>query len=333
MSTRTRWSRYRNILTLVLFAAILGGIPLIVTSPYLLSTAVFIGIYTIVTLGLCLLMGYAGQVSLGHAAFWGIGAYVSAVLTVKYATSPWLAMGAGVVVTGVLAYLIALPIFRLHEHYLALATLGLGVIVFLAFGEFRELTGGPSGLPGVPRLAVGAFVFDTDISYYYLVWGIVLLLIIISLNIVNSRVGRALRALHSGEIAAESIGIDAGRYKMQVLVLSAIYASLAGSLYVHYMRFVSPQPFDFGTSVRLVVMAAVGGLASVWGAPFGAAAVMLVTVLLREALPLVIPNASGEHITIVYGIVLVAIMIFMPEGLTRGVITALRMVTRRGKHA
>ena len=328
MIERSPWRRHRNALTLLVFALIVAAIPLVLTSPYLLSTAIFIGIFTILTLGLCLLMGYAGQISLGHAAFWGIGAYTSAILTVKLGLSPWLAMVAGVLVTGGLAYLIAFPIFRLREHYLAMATLGLGIIAYLAFGEFRELTGGPSGLPGVPRLAVGGFVFDGDVEYYYLVWGTVLLLIGLSLNIVNSRVGRALRALHASESAAESVGVDASRYKLQVLVLSAAYASLAGSLYVHYMQFVSPQSFDFGTSVRLVVMAAIGGLASVWGAPFGAAAVVLVTVILREALPHIIPNASGEHIIIVYGLVLVLIMIFMPQGLTRGVMGIFRRHAR-----
>lgn len=324
MIKRPFWKRHANAFALLAFILVVGTIPLWIKSPYLLSTAVFIGIFSIVTLGLCLLMGYAGQISLGHAAFWGVGAYTSAILTVKLGVSPWIAMAAGVVVTCGLAYLIAIPIFRLREHYLAMATLAFGIIAYLAFGEFRELTGGPSGLPGVPRLAIGSFVFDGDVEYYYLVWAVLIVLIGLSLNIVNSRVGRALRAVHASEVGAESVGVDAGRLKMQVLVLSAAYASIAGSLYVHYMQFVSPTSFDFGTSVRLVVMAAVGGLASVWGAPFGAAAVTLVTVILREVLPLVIPNASGEHIIIVYGVVLVAIMIFMPEGLTRGVIRIVR---------
>jgi branched-chain amino acid transport system permease protein len=309
---------------MVLFIAFVGSLPLWVKSPYLVSTAIFLGISTILTLGLCLLMGYAGQISLGHAAFYGIGAYTSAILAVKYGTNPWLAMLIGVVVTAGTAYLIGIPIFRLREHYLAMATLGLGIIAHLAFGEFRDLTGGPSGLPGVPRLSVGSFVFDGDVEYFYLVWGAVILFLILSLNIVNSRVGRALRAIHASEMAADSVGVDSGRYKIQVLVLSAIYASVAGSLYVHYMRFVSPQPFDFGASVRLVVMASVGGLASVWGAPFGAATVMLLAVLLREVLPRVIPYASGEHTIIVYGIILVVIMIFMPEGLTRGLLRTVR---------
>ena len=217
-------------------------------------------------------MGYAGQVSLGHAAFFGLGAYASAILTVKLGVSPWLAMVAGVVVTAALAYLIATrssgcagttwpwPPWGWHHRH-------------LAFGEFRELTGGPTGLPGMPRLTIGSFVFAGDMEYYYLVWAV-----LCSAHrpvtqhrqfTRRPRVARDPRQRAGGR----ELGVDAGRYKLQVLVLSAVYASVAGSLYVHYMIFVSPQPFDFGTSVRLVVMAAVGGLASVWGAPFGAVAV------------------------------------------------------------
>ena len=310
------WRRAPNLYGLLLFALIVALLPLIIRSPYMLSTAIFIGIASILTLGLCMLMGYAGQISLGHAAFYGLGAYASAILTVKLGLSPWLAILAGIVITGVMAFLIGKIIFRLSGHYLAVATLGLGIVVFLAFNEFGDITGGPTGLPGVPRLAVGDFVFDTDVKYYYLVWAVLIVLMVVSLNIVNSRVGRGLRAIHGSEAAANSVGIDSSSYKLQVLILSAIYASIAGSLYVHYMRFVSPTPFDFHASVRLVVMAAVGGLASVWGAPFGAAAILLLTTVLRDNLPRVIPNASGEHTVIAYGIILVVIMIYMPQGLT-----------------
>lgn len=325
------WRRAPNAFGMALFALVLAVIPFWVQSNYLLSTGIFIGIAAILTLGLALLMGYAGQISLGHAAFYAMGAYTSAILTVKFAYSPWLAMLLGVIVTGTLAYLIGKIIFRLSGHYLALATLGLGIIVFLALGEFRDVTGGASGLPGVPRQTIGGFTFDNDVKYYYLVWGVFLLLLAFSLNVVNSRVGRALRAIHASEVAAQSVGVDAERFKLRVLVLSAVYASLAGSLYVHYMRFVSPQPFDFHASVRLVVMAAVGGLASVWGAPFGAAAVILLTTLLRDVLPLFINNASGEHTVIVYGLILVLIMIFMPDGLTSGLLKRRRWPSFRLK--
>ncbi len=319
------WGRRPNVYGLLLFTLVIGALPLFVSSPYLLSTGIFIGIASILTLGLCLLMGYAGQVSLGHAAFYGIGAYTSAILTVKLDVSPWLAMVLGVLITGAAAYVIGSLIFRLSGHYLAVATLGLGIVVFLAFKEFPELTGGSSGLPGVPRLTVGSFVFSTDRAYFYLVWGVVIVLMALSLNVVNSRVGRALRAIHASELAADSVGIDASRYKLQILVVSTVYASIAGSLYVHYMRFVSPDHFDFAASVELVVMAAVGGLASVWGAPFGAAAVFLLALTLREALP------SGEHTVIAYGIILVLIMIFLPEGLTSGLLKSVRWPSSRSR--
>lgn len=325
------WQQAPNALGILLFALFLGTVPLWVHSSYLLSTGIFIGIAAILTLGLAMLMGYAGQISLGHAAFYAMGAYTSAILTVKFAYSPWLALVLGVFVTGTMAYLIGKVIFRLSGHYLALATLGLGIIVFLALGEFSALTGGSSGLPGVPQLRIGAFAFDTDVEYFYLVWAVFLLLQAFSLNVVNSRIGRALRAIHASEAAAESVGVDAGAFKLRVLVLSAVYASVAGSLYVHYMRFVSPQPFDFHASVELVVMVAVGGLASVWGAPFGAAAVTLITVLLRDTLPLFIKNASGEHTVIVYGLILVLIMIFMPEGLTAGLLKRQRWLSFRSR--
>jgi branched-chain amino acid transport system permease protein len=167
----------------------------------------------------------------------------------------------------------------------------------------------------VPRLSIAGLPLKSDLAYYYLVWALALLALAIALNIVNSRFGRALRAIRDSEAAAESLGVEIGHYKLQVLVTSALYASVAGSLYAHYMIFVSPTAFDFGVSVRLVLMAAVGGLASIWGAPFGTAAVMLLTLGLREIVPLLTRHGSGEYQIIAYGILLVVIMVFMPEGL------------------
>jgi len=317
-------ARHGQDLAIVAFALILLIVPFLVPSSYWLSILVFVGIQAIVVIGLCLLMGYAGQISLGQAAFYGLGAYSSAILTVKFGWSPWPAMLAGVIITGAIAYLIGIPIFRLRGHYLAMATLGFGVIVQLTFSQFRDLTGGSSGLPGVPRLAVGGFVVKSDLSYYYLVWTVVLVVLLLSLNIVNSRVGRALRSLHGSEVAAETLGVDTGRFKLQVLVVSAVYASIAGSLYAHYMIFVSPAPFGFLASVQLLTMAAVGGLGSIWGAPFGAAFVLLLRQGLRTELSKVLHYASGEHELIAYGVILVAIMIFAPEGLTSRIVTTVR---------
>jgi len=268
---------------------------------------IFIGINTIVTVGLCLLLGYTGQVSLGQAAFYGLGAYLSAVLSKTYDFNPWLAMFIAAIATGAFAYIIGYPIFRLRGNYLAMATLGLGIIMWILFREMSQFTGGPDGMAGIPYLSIGGFVFNTSFKRYFLVWGFCLAVLLVSQNIVNSRAGRALRAIHGSESAAESIGIDVDKFKVKVLVLSAVYASLAGSLFVHHLRFVSPSPFDFLASVKLVVMAVIGGLASVWGAIFGAGATRILSdeLLLR----------FGEWDIVVYGAMLMLIMVFMPEGL------------------
>lgn len=323
-------SRRTDLLGLGSLALGVGLVPLVFTSQYHLSVGVFIAIHAIVTIGLCLLMGYAGQISLGHAAFYGLGAYLTGVLTTRLGLNPWAAMAAGIVLTGALAYAVGRPILRLRGHYLAMVTLAFGIIVYLAFVEFTDLTGGPSGLPGIPRLRLGGFVFDSDRKFFYLAWAFVIGVLLVSLNVVNSRVGRALRSIHGSEIAAETLGVDSADYKLKVFTLSAMYAALAGSLYAHYLSFVSPPTFGFIASVEFVVMAAVGGLASVWGAPFGAAAVTLLSEGIRELMPRLLTYASGEHEVIAYGLLLILIMVFVPEGLTVGGLRALRRLGRTG---
>jgi branched-chain amino acid transport system permease protein len=316
---------------LLVLLAVLGiaALPIFVTSTYYLSVMVFIGLHTIVAVGLCLLMGYAGQISLGHAAFYGLGAYISGILTATYHVSPWLAMLAALVVSSAIAYALGIPILRLHGHFLAMATLGLGIIIYIAFVELADLTGGPSGLSAIPYLELPGIVFDKDWKYYYLVWSVVVLVLLLSWNIVNSRVGRALRAIHGSEIAANTLGVDTAKFKVQVFTLSAAFAALAGSLYAHYLTVLNPAPFSFKFSVELVVMVVVGGMASVWGAVFGAASVTVLTEVLRDLLPRVLENAAGEYEIIVFGLILIVIMICLPEGLTRGLLSLYRR-WRRG---
>jgi branched-chain amino acid transport system permease protein len=268
---------------------------------------IFIGLNTMVTVGLCLLMGYTGQVSLGQAAYYGIGAYISAILSKTYGVDPWLAMLIAATVTGAFAYSIGYLIFRLKGNYLAMATLGIGIIIWILFRQLSQFTGGPDGMSGIPYLSIGGFIFDTTFKRYYLVWFFTIALLLISQNIIRSRTGRALRAIHGSEDAAESIGIDVAQFKVKIFVLSAVFASLAGSLFVHHLRFVSPQQFNFIASVKLVVMAVIGGLASIWGAIFGAAT----TNILSDELLL----NFGELDIMVYGLILMLVMIFMPQGL------------------
>ncbi len=306
-----------------------------------LDTLIRVGLFTIVLVGLNLLMGYAGQVSLGQAAFYGMGAFFSGILTTRATVLgipavlyqawwwPWVVMVAGMIVVGLIAYLVGLPVLRLRGHYLAMATLGIGVVVYVLLKENLgvpqlNLTGGFDGVYGIPRLRIGDFVIWPVYRYYVLVWVVAFAVIVLGLNIVNSRYGRVLRALHSSQVAAESVGVAVHRYKAQIFALSAALASLAGSLYAHFQVAVIPATFSFGESLELVVMSAVGGMSSVWGAPFGAFAILILKELLRTQLRVLIPDVKGEFEAIAFGVLLIVIMIFMSEGLTTGSINAFR---------
>jgi branched-chain amino acid transport system permease protein len=307
-----------------------------------LDTLIRIGILTILLVGLNLLMGYAGQVSLGHAAFYGVGAYMSAILTTRAGNLlgisgsvvgswwwPWLVIAVGMVFSGSLAYLIGRPILRLKGHYLAMATLGLGIMFFILFRENlgfqgQHITGAFDGIPGIPRLRIAGFEIWPISRYYIFVWLLAMLVIAFGLNLINSRTGRALRAIHGSEVAARAMGVDVATYKARIFAISAILASLAGSLYAHFQASVSPIPFSFVASLELVVMSAVGGLSSIWGAPFGVAFILIIREILRSRLRQVLQGASGEHEIIFYGLVLILIMIFMPEGITVGVLSRWR---------
>ena len=326
-------SRQRNLSMFLLVTLVLAVLPMILRNNYQISILVFIGLFTILTVGLSLLMGYAGQVSLGHAVFYGMGGYGAALLVLHAGLPAWAAIPCAALVTGALAYVIGIPLLRLRGNYLAMATLGLNIIFYLITTNETALTGGPNGLQGYGKLAAGPVIFKTDLQFYYLVWVVALIVLAVSLNIVNSRVGRALRAIHASEVAAETLGINTERFKMQVLVLSAVYASLAGSLYAFWIGIVSPGDFGIVFSTELVVMVAVGGLASVWGAIFGAAAVTMLTEFLRNFLPRLLGGASGELQIVAFGVLLMLIMIFLPEGLTSGTLTRLRAwrARRQGK--
>lgn len=192
----------RELLKFLIFAALLLLIPLFLGGGYLLNVLLFVGIHTILAIGLNLLLGFAGQISLGHAAFFGLGAYLSGILTATYSVNPWLAMIIAAVIVGLVAFGIGFPVLKLKGHYLAMATLGLGIIIYIAFNEAVDLTGGPSGLSGIPNLSLGSLTFDSDLKNYYLIWTFTLATMLLSINLAHSRIGRALRAIHDSEVAA-----------------------------------------------------------------------------------------------------------------------------------
>lgn len=293
--------------------------PLYFKDGYLLNVLVFVGIHTMLAVALNLLLGYAGQISLGHAGFFGLGAYLSGVLTSTYGWNPWTTMVAAALLVGGVAFLIGFPILKLKGHYLAMATLGLGIIIYIVFQEWVVVTGGPSGLSGIPNLTLGALVFDSDLKNYYLVWAFVLALVLFSVNLANSRIGRAFRAIHDSEVAARVMGVNARLLKVQVFALSALICSLAGSLYAHVMTFVAPASFGFNISVELLTMVVIGGLGSIYGSFLGA----LLLTLLPEFL-----RFLHDYDIVFYGGLLVVMTIFMPGGLVRGIPALFRKVRR-----
>jgi branched-chain amino acid transport system permease protein len=288
---------------IAVFPWVFGG------NQYFVSLLVFLGLNAITTMGLSLLMGYAGQISLGHAAFLGIGAYASGILTTKYGLHPLAAFLAGVLLSAGVAVLVGKPTLRLKGHYMAVATLGFGEIVFIAFNELSSLTGGPSGLSNIPPLSFGGVAVEGT-PFLYLVWVVVFAVLAFSLNVINSRVGRALRAVHGSELAANAMGVDAARYKLKVFVLSAVYASMAGSLYAHFLAFISPNAFSLMFSILLLMMVVIGGSQTIWGAVLGAAILTLLPEYLRSL---------EDFEVLAYGAILLAVLLFMPQGILEGV--------------
>ena len=268
----------------------------------------------LVVVGLNLLMGYAGQISLGHAAFFGLGAYISAVLTTTYGFPIWPTILLAMVITGMVAFAIGIPTLKLEGHYLVMATLGFNVIVYIVMIQLEPVTGGPSGFSGIPRLQAAGFIFDSDRKIYFLLWAVSIGSLLLSLNLIHSRVGRAMAALSQNEIAARCAGIDTERYKVKIFVLSAVLASVSGSLYAHYLTFISPGTFSFFYSLQVVTMVLVGGMRSLWGSLFGA----LLLTLLPEAL-----HAVKEYNVLLYGLILMVALVFFPQGLFPGIAAVL----------
>jgi branched-chain amino acid transport system permease protein len=216
----------------------------------------------------------------------------------------------GMLATGAIACLVGYPSLRLRGHYLVMATLGFSIIVYILLGELEQFTGGHDGLIGIPPLSIGGFAFDNDLKNFYLIWTFVFFSMLLSRNLLNSRVGRALRAIHGSEVAANSLGVNTANYKVKVFVLSAMFASVSGSLYAHYITFISPGTYDFYYSIQVVTMVIVGGMGSLWGPLFGSA----VLTTISEAL-----HIAKQYHVIAYGVFLSLVLIFLPEGILVGI--------------
>lgn len=290
---------------LYIVIAILLVLPFVLPNSFYVDLVIRMAINAVIVLGLNLLIGFAGQISLGHAGFLGIGAYASAVLPTHFGWHPILALGAGAVAAGLLAALVARPIFKLKGHYLAMATLGLGIIINITLRNEATWTGGPDGMP-VSAIDLFGFELSNEKHWYWVVALLLSVSVWASLNLINSPFGRALRALHGSEVASQVVGVDVVRYKVAIFVLSAVFASVMGSVTAHYVGFVTPNLADFFHSIELVTMVVVGGMASVYGSLVGA--------VLLTALPQALTAFEGWE-TVAFGTILMACMIFMPKGL------------------
>ncbi|MGW4801398.1 branched-chain amino acid ABC transporter permease [Nonomuraea sp. NPDC004297] len=296
-----------------------------------LAVYVLLGLAAMVTVGVSLLMGYAGQVSLGQGAFYAVGAYTAALLALN-GVPPLVGLLAAPVVAALAALVIGTPLLRLRGHHLAFATLATQLILLSLAGQL-EFTGGDIGLQGIPQFGVGSFEASGASVYAYLTWAGVALVMLVTRNVIASRPGRALRALATSEIAAASAGIPVGRYKLVVFALSAAFAGLAGGIYCFYTGYVAPGSFPVLLSIQYIVMAVVGGLGTIWGAVAGAAAItLLVQGLDRLAtLPGMPAYAPGVLSYAVYALVLIVVVLFLPRGLVPAV--SGRLTGKRTKRA
>jgi branched-chain amino acid transport system permease protein len=289
---------------LALLAALVLVLPLGMVNNYWYEVAIQVGLNAIVCIGLNLLIGYAGQISLGHAGFFGLGAYGSAILSTRYGVPPALAIVCTTAGVALLALLVGRPILRLKGHYLAMATLGMGIIISIVIVTEDRFTGGPDGM-SVPALTLFGLAVAGERVWYWVVAAALVVTTALALNLIESPMGRALRALNGSEVGARVSGIDATRAKVGVFVLSAVFASIAGSLMAHYSGFITPGKASFFHSIELVAMVVFGGMSSTFGAIIGAMALTLLPQLL---------TVLKEYEMVVFGGVMVITMIFFPRG-------------------
>ncbi len=300
-------------LLLIAALAVIATAPAWVWNPYHLHTLIMAGIFAVLALSLNLLLGYTGQLSLGHAAFFGIGAYATGLLTVKLGWSPWIGLLAATALPGAAGYVIGRLALKLRGAYFVLLTISFAGCVSLVSVNWMDLTNGPLGIPGVPAIDVAlpglpALSLRTKTAYYYLVLAAVVVAYLVCHALVRSRVGRALVALRENETLAASVGIDSTHYLVLAAVVSAAMAGFGGALYAYYTRFVSPEVFLFTYTVTMVIMVVAGGKGTLAGPVVGALLFTVLPEALRAA-------TSWQWQMLLYGVLLVAVLFFMPEGI------------------
>ena len=301
-------------LGMIVFALIMAAIPFIPgMPPFWIVLLDNIGLAALVAMGLVLLTGVGGLTSFGQAAFCGFGAYTTAVLTTSYGLSPWLTLPLSLIVSGVAAVILGLITVRLSGHYLPLGTIAWGISLFYLFSKL-EIVGRNDGISGIPPLAIGALQFTDPGKIYFAIWIAVILCALLTLNLLDSRTGRAIRALRRGHIAAEAFGVQTARAKLLVFIYAAVLAGLSGWLYAHFQRAVNPTPFGLNAGIEYLFIAVVGGAGYVWGAVLGAGIVVVLKEILQSYLPVVF-HGSAQLEIVIFGILLVALLQAAPGGI------------------
>src|ERR1700741_2957983 len=312
----------RNRWPLFVFAAVMAAIPLIPgVPPFWIVLLDNIGLAALVAMGLVLLTGVGGLTSFGQAAFCGFGGYTTAVLTTAYGISPWLTLPASLVVAGIAAVILGIITVRLSGHYLPLGTIAWGIGLFYLFSKL-EFIGRNDGISNIPTLSIGAFRMLNPDTIYFVIWAAVLISAVLTMNLLDSRTGRAIRALRRGHIAAEAFGVQTPRAKLLVFIYAAVLAGLSGWLYAHFQRAVTPTPFSAHAGIEYLFIAVVGGAGYVWGAVLGAGIVVILKEVLQSYLPYIFGGQSQLE-TIVFGILLGLLLQLAPTGMCPWLISRL----------
>ena len=301
-----------SFLPMFVFVVALAFGPLILPEFYV-TLLNYIGLYAIVALGLVLLTGVGGLTSFGQAAFVGLGAYTTAYLTTVHGVSPWLTLPAGLLVTAVVALSLGFITLRLSGHFLPLGTIAWGISLYYLFGNV-DFLGGHTGISGIPALQFFGLELKSGREFYYLIWAVLLVIVLATRNLLDSREGRAIRALKGGSLMAEAMGVDTPRSKIVIFTIAALYACLSGWLYAHLQRFVNPTPFSLTQGIEYLFMVVIGGVAHVWGAILGAGLITILKQWLQDWLPQVL-GQSGNFEIVVFGLLMIFVLHRAREGL------------------
>ena len=307
-----KFNKYLSLKGILVIASLLALmlLPLMSVSNFIIRMIIIVGIYIILALSLNLITGYTGQLSLGHAAFYAIGAYTSALLSLRYGISYLVAAPLAAIFSAAFALILGFPALKLHGAYLAIVTLGFNEIVRIVALNWMSLTRGPMGLPGIPRPRIFSYVISSSRDYYYLILFFVVITVVVMYRIINSRLGRAFISIREDELAAEAMGINTHRFKMLSFAIAAFFAGLAGSFYAHFVTYIDPQSFTFDESIQILSMVVLGGMGSIPGAIVGAIVLVVSPELLRSL---------QDYRMVMYGAVLIIMMLLRPQGILGGI--------------